>query len=47
MPVERILEAEKRVECKAEHQMEFEVNSIHTVALKHGEEMECNFDAFL
>jgi hypothetical protein len=25
MPVERILEAEKRVECKTEHQVEFEV----------------------
>jgi hypothetical protein len=26
MPVERILEAEKRVECKTEHQVEFEVH---------------------
>jgi hypothetical protein len=25
MPVERILEAEKRVECKTEQQVEFEV----------------------
>ncbi|KAJ4442179.1 hypothetical protein ANN_12045 [Periplaneta americana] len=28
MPVERILEAEKRVECKTEHQVEFELPSI-------------------
>jgi hypothetical protein len=33
MPVERILEAEKRVECKTEHQVEFEVDQEETTYL--------------
>lgn len=38
MPVERILEAEKRVECKTENQVEFEVKSPDVLCITWADE---------